>query len=662
MSNHVVNTWVSDRYFNNKEMTGKTFPEILTIAVEEFVPSLNLTVSRQIKPLKSPTKIDDESPTALETLFEEGFDRSSSLSIRSTSIGKTFERQVFSQDFLLGLVTGKDYLVSSQVIDSQSFSREALTGARANSQASTGNYFIDALLVPGTPHWSGRVITYSFMTYVPNYYAWNAEERNYFAPFNATQKNAARRALRLWSEVSGLRFVEVSNAGAGGIIRFGTAVLGAGSAHAYYPANNPTGGDVWLDNNTSTNYYQNNGSFGFLTLIHEIGHALGLKHPGNYNAGGGGSPGPYLPYWADNNQYTVMSYNQHPSMGVYPQTPMLFDLAAIQYLYGANYNTRTGNNTYYATSGSAFVHTIWDAGGRDTISAANQFFNARINLNPGTFSSIGPYTNGSFFYRATNNLAIAFGVAIENAIGGAGYDTLIGNARNNYLSGSAGNDTLYGGAGSDTLIGGTGDNTLYGGTGNDIYILNNDAYVTIYEYAYEGVDTVLSSFSNFNLGGASLENLILTGTANIDGTGNSLDNILIGNSGSNNLNGGSGDDNLHGRAGNDILYGGAGRDRLIGYAGGSEYDTLTGGTGADIFFLGNSSGAFYRGSAYATITDFNWMYDYIQVKGVASQYSLQFADWIGGYSQDTAIYRGNDLLGVVEDTTNVSFARDFIFV
>ncbi len=358
-------------------------------------------------------------------------------------------------------------------------------------------------------------------------------------------------------------------------------------------------------------------------------------------------------------------------MGVYPQTPMLFDIAAIQYLYGANYNTRTGNNTYYATSGSAFVHTIWDAGGRDTISAANQIFNARINLNPGTFSSIGPYANGSFFYRATDNLAIAYGVAIENAIGGAGYDTLIGNAYSNSLFGGAGNDTLYGGAGNDTLIGGTGNNTLYGGRGNDTYIASSDAYVTITEHVNEGIDTVRSSFSNFNLSGASLENLILTGTANINGAGNSLDNILIGNSGNNNLNGGSGKDILvagsgHdvlvGGSGNDILSGGAGSDRPIGYGRGREYDTLTGGTGSDTFVLGNSSGAFYRGAANATITDFNWMYDYIQVKGVASQYSLRFANWIGGASRDTAIYYGNDLLGVVEDTTNINFGRDFIFV
>jgi hypothetical protein len=78
--------------------------------------------------------------------------------------------------------------------------------------------------------------------------------------------------------------------------------------------------------------------------------------------------------------------------------------------------------------------------------------------------------------------------------------------------------------------------------------------------------------------------------------------------------------------------------------------------------LGESSGVFYKGSSYASVTDFNWEYDYFQLKGVASQYSLQFANWIGGSNKDTAIYNGSDLIGLVQDTTNINFTRDFIFV
>ena len=149
---------------------------------------------------------------------------------------------------------------------------------------------IEALI--GTNYWTSQTITYSFMSRVPDYYAGNAQERNQFIAFNETQQAAARRALQLYSEVSGLKFVEVSDTGAGGTIRFGTANIEHGSAHAYLPNNDPIGGDVWLNNSYSPNLTQNNGSDGFHTLIHEIGHALGLKHPGNYNAGGGGAEGP----------------------------------------------------------------------------------------------------------------------------------------------------------------------------------------------------------------------------------------------------------------------------------------------------------------------------------------------------------------------------------
>lgn len=149
------------------------------------------------------------------------------------------------------------------------------------------------------------------------------------------------------------------------------------------------------------------GSRGFTTLIHEIGHALGLKHPH------GGSV--TLPNYQDSDQYTVMSYNKHPDMRfVEPRTPQLFDIAAIQHLYGTNTNTRSGNNTYSWGTNANFIETIWDGGGNDTISAANQTRDAVINLNAGRFSSIGAY----HFSGATNNVAIAYGVTIENAIGG----------------------------------------------------------------------------------------------------------------------------------------------------------------------------------------------------------------------------------------------------
>jgi Ca2+-binding RTX toxin-like protein len=171
----------------------------------------------------------------------------------------------------------------------------------------------------------------------------------------------------------------------------------------------------------------------------------------------------------------------------------------------------------------------------------------------------------------------------ESAIDGTGNaldNTIAGNSSNNTLSGSAGNDTLFGNEGDDTLIGGDGDDyldggdgddtleggsgidALIGGNGNDIYIIDT-ASDTITETATGGIDTVKTN-GTYTLGASSnLENLTLTGTAAVNGTGNALDNVLIGNSANNTLNGGNGNDTLDGGAGVDTLIGGNGDDIYI---------------------------------------------------------------------------------------------------
>lgn len=193
------------------------------------------------------------------------------------------------------------------------------------------------------------------------------------------------------------------------------------------------------------------GGYSFLTVIHEVGHALGLKHPFDDS--------PRLPTATDTLQYSVMSYTDHAS-GIFrdvipngsggysfhtdyiqPKTPMLYDIAAIQYLYGANTGYRTGNDTYTFDPTTPFFQTLWDAGGTDTISVFNFATDSILDLRAGSFSSLGipsdalppGYSGGTTpTYYGANNLAIAFGCVIENATGGQG------------------NDTLDGGAGSDT--------------------------------------------------------------------------------------------------------------------------------------------------------------------------------------------------------------------
>lgn len=249
-------------------------------------------------------------------------------------------------------------------------------------------------------------------------------------------------------------------------------------------------------------------------------------------------------------------------------------------------------------------------------------------------------------------------VLFGDAIAGAGNDLdnlIIGNDANNILYGLAGNDVLDGGLGIDTLLGGTGDDFYSVDTTTDIIIEN----------AGEGFDLVASTV-NYTLGN-NLESLLLGETA-ANGTGNSLNNFLIGNAGNNILSGEAGNDILLGGSGNDLLVGDDGNDRLDGYGTtGTEFDALAGGAGFDLFVLGGSLGVSYLGDGYATITDWNPSNDFIEARGDSSQYYLLSGNYgVGGSATDLGIvYTGNggtDLIAIVQDSTNVSLSRDFQFV
>ena len=160
-----------------------------------------------------------------------------------------------------------------------------------------------------------------------------------------------------------------------------------------------------------------------------------------------------------------------------------------------------------------------------------------------------------------------------------------GNALDNVLTGNSANNTLTGGDGNDTLNGGTGNDTMVGGLGDDVYVVNVSTDV-VTEAASAGNDTVQSGVT-LTLGN-NVENLFLTGTSAINGTGNTLNNLVRGNTGVNTLNGGTGNDILEGGAGNDILTDTSGTALFNGGAG---TDTITGGTAAEIFLggLGNDT-------------------------------------------------------------------------
>ncbi|KST66821.1 peroxidase family protein [Mastigocoleus testarum] len=212
-------------------------------------------------------------------------------------------------------------------------------------------------------------------------------------------------------------------------------------------------------------------------------------------------------------------------------------------------------------------------------------------------------------------------------------DVLNGGLGNDTISGLRGDDLIHGYAGEDSLNGNAGDDTLKGGKGNDILKGGKDDDIL---YGNQGDDSLY---------------------------GNQGDDILKGGKGNDTLKGGKGDDILKGGKGDDLLHGGRGDDRLDGYStGGTEYDTLVGGNGFDTFVLGNSSGAYYQGESYATIQDWDYKRDFIEVGGNSEQYSLGFDNLSGSSESDTLIYFQDDLIGVIEDSTNVNIFRDFFVV
>ncbi|MFE1746978.1 calcium-binding protein [Coleofasciculus sp. H7-2] len=220
------------------------------------------------------------------------------------------------------------------------------------------------------------------------------------------------------------------------------------------------------------------------------------------------------------------------------------------------------------------------------------------------------------------------GTAYNDSIyAGAGDDIVKAGAGDDYVDGWTGNDSLYGEDGNDSLLGWTGDDYINGGNGND------------YLYGEDGNDTLDGWHGN---------------------------DYLSGGAGNDTLLGYYGDDSLNGGAGSDKLYGEAGKDYLNGYGGTAyEYDTLSGGSEGDTFVLGTAyGGVSYLGAGYATITDFYWGEgDKIQVKGSYADYTLNKSYSFGGTSAlDTAIYKGNDLIAVVQDTTNVYASLDFVSV
>jgi serralysin len=258
------------------------------------------------------------------------------------------------------------------------------------------------------------------------------------------QKTAVADAFAYLSNVINLRFEAVSDPAQADIV-FGQNHQ-AGVSAGYANAPNQSGGHaeyLFLASDQSTNSTFTNGSYGLTTLLHEIGHTLGLKHPGNYNAGGGGTVGPYLPAATDNRRFSLMSYNAAPGTSANPQTLMGYDVLALQFLYGANTNPAAPSalarhQTTTFTDSWNGLETLWAPNGA-ALDASQTTKKDIFDLREGAFSSIA--VTGS---AANNNMGLAYGSKITRATGGSGADT--------FYTAATGDVTMDGGAGADTLF------------------------------------------------------------------------------------------------------------------------------------------------------------------------------------------------------------------
>jgi serralysin len=438
-----------------------------------------------------------------------------------------------------------------------------------------------------------------------------------FVRFNAEQIRGTELALSMWADVANVNFQRVGSGTTGeqaysnnATILFNAASQGDFYAYAYYPGDRASGslaGDVYFNNQDGSLLDLSHGSYGYLAALHEIGHALGITHPGAYN---GGSPNyaDNAEYREDSRQYTVMSYFNAEETGAvhgfnFAVTPLLHDIAAVQKLYGANMSTRTGNTVYGFNSNadrSAFhitlgqpapIFAVWDAGGTDTLDFSGYAMSQVITLAAEGFSSVG---------GLVHNVAIAKGAVIENARGGSGADVITGNAAANVIDGNNGNDSLSGDAGNDILNGGNGADTIDGGIGSDLAIfeltrgeytvttalVNSAVRFSITSNA-TGVTDYVTNVENFRFADGTYTSTQLGGSSNhtaTDGTeaddtlaGSAGRDMMDGKGGNDDMSGGSGDDRLTGGLGDDTLDGGAGNDILIGGAGNDTYvvDSLT---------------------------------------------------------------------------------------
>lgn len=492
-----------------------------------------------------------------------------------------------------------------------------------------------------------------------------------FTQFSQAQITATLLALQSWADVAGITFQQVTDPGSdysnNATILFGNYSAGASgaAAFAYLPGNTAFGanaGDVWINSSLSYNATPVLNAYGYQVITHEIGHAIGLLHPADYNAGAGVSItyAAHATYFEDSRQYSLMSYFSERETGAdfvrwqgntgffqYSAVPLMDDIAAAQRLYGANMTTRTGDTVYGFNSNTGLpwfspddnghmIFAVWDAGGNDTFDFSGYSQNQVIDLRQASFSNVG---------GLVGNVSIALGAVIENAIGGSGNDLIRGNSGNNTLRGNGGNDTIDGGLGIDTVV--------FSGNRSAYTITWNGQIGTV--VGPDGTDTITNveflQFADQTIAAAPTGGLVVSGDiTNETISGTAFGDAIAGLGGNDVINGLGGNDILDGGFGNDILNGGDGDDILIG---GFGNDTLNGGNGHDIADYSTAVGGIVANLGTGVVTGAAGTDTLISIEEIIGS---AFSDTLTGGA-------GNDVLrgGGGADTLNGGAGNDRLY-